>query len=322
MQLAVFVITFSVAIGLFVNFLAGAPGNRKLKAHLVEFYIAVEAGDWAALYQMPASALYNFMNHFLGERHFSIRYFIQTFKISLTATLFLFAVSFSYAYAEVLILGDRCPTPPLYRFLQIPLYMSDLLVFVVPINFVADYFTWSLSQAALGRISKARGRTPIIILLVAPIAMIALLFVLYAIYLPISIIVQMSSMGRHYDLQLFVSEFIFILNGNLANIFGLIALPREPFYLACTGRPHTQFMISYIQTFQILAIETIIPIALLLVSTIFGALVYWTRPLTQKPLGVIISRLDSSEKPVIAILAGGLAIIAGLLSALIAYLKN
>lgn len=322
MQLAVIIITFSVALGLFINFLGGAPGNRKLKDGLVDFYISVEAGDWAALYQRPANSLYNFMNYLLGERQTSSRYILRTLKISLSATLLLFVISYSYEYVRVLVVGGACPPPPLYRFFQIPFYMWDFLAFVFAINFIADYFSWSLSQRALSHLSKSRGLFPFMIVLMAPIAMIGLLYILYSIYLPISIIVQMRNLGRQYDWYLFASDFIFIMKGNFGNIASLFSFPREPFYLGCTGRPHTQFMISYIQTFQLLAIETIIPIALLLVSTMFGAFAYWSRPLTRKPLSLIIARLDSSEKPIIAVLVGALTVFAGLLSALIAYLKS
>jgi hypothetical protein len=73
---------------------------------------------------------------------------------------------------------------------------------------------------------------------------------------------------------------------------------------------------------RILAVEVTIPLILLCISTVFGVLVYATRPFTQKPISLIVNRLEESSKPVLVAAAGVISAILAALSAISTYMKS
>jgi hypothetical protein len=315
MSFTILVLTFLIAFGGFVDFLIGPPGHRRVKEQLVKFYVALEEGDWTMLYRRPANALFQLMNKLLGPNQFSIRYIFRTLAMSVGMTLLLFVTSMTWTYVTVAISETRCPVPPITQFFQIFPYMGDFLIFIFVINFIFDYFSWSLTQRTLHHLSNSRGFTPIAISLLAPLVIVVLLYVIYSIYLPLSIVVQMNKLGGGFGFDQFRQIFLANIHTNLH----LIQIPRLPFHLNCPTRSHTFFSLSYISTMQILAIETVIPIGLLFASTIFGILAYLTKPLTKRPASLLVERIDSSEQRATVVVLGFAAAILALLIALMKY---
>jgi hypothetical protein len=318
MPLTVLILTFVVSVGWFIDFLLGAPGNRKLKDQLANFYVSLEEGDWTALYRYPALALLRFMVHVVGENQFSTKYMTRTATISMVATILLFVMSMTWTYVYSAFTEQKCPIPPLWQFLQIPGYMSDFLIFVIVINIIFDYFSWSATQGCLRQIVSLQGIKPIIIVLLSPLAMLAVLYVLYCLYLPLAIMVQM----KHYGVHLYLDSLIRITRGNLLTILSFFSSPKSLFVLDCGSRDYTVFSISHINTMQILAVETVIPVALLFVSCVFGILAYITKPVTQRPLSFVVQRMDSSGQRVTVLLIGALVVVLALLAAVLKFQQS
>jgi hypothetical protein len=231
MPLAILIPTFVVAAGWLIDFLLGAPGNRKLKDVLANFYISLEEGDWTVLYRYPASALLQFMVHVVGPNPFSFRYFLRTTIVSAIATLLLFSVSLIWSYVHSIFTETKCPIPPLAQFLQIPAYMADFLFLAVLLNIIVDYFSWSITQVGLKRIAVLRGAKPVMLVLLTPVAVFVLLYIIYGLYLPLALITQEYGPSLTSAVkQLFPYH---MLSGTILHFF---STPRSLFVLDCANR--------------------------------------------------------------------------------------
>jgi hypothetical protein len=303
-----------VTTGWFIDFLLGAPGNRKLKDALATFYVSLEEGDWTVLYRYPASALLQFMVHVVGSRPFSPLYFVRTAIVSAIATLTLFVASMTWTYIYSTVTETHCLVPPLRQFVEIPVYMSNFIVWVILINIVVDYFSWSITQVGLKQLAMSRGRRPVIFVLVSPLAIFCMLYLIYCIYLPLAIIVQVGDRIRVNG-----ETFFRLIRGNLINILGFFSRPRSLFVLDCPTTDHTFFSISYFNTMQILAVETVIPFALLFIFCVLGIVAYLTKPVTKKPLSFLVQRMDSSGQRVTVLLVGALAVLSALFAAIVKF---
>jgi hypothetical protein len=307
------IIAILVALVGFIDFLVGEPGDRRLKQALVHFYVAMEAGDWSALYRYPARALLDFMQRWFGKRRFAIRYFLIAFILSTVLTTFFFVLSISVSYLLALKTETACEIPVFARFLQIPAYMAPFLLYIYIINIIFDYISWSLAQQALETLAESRGWKAVLVFSSMFAAAVLILFVMYTIYLPLSIIVEMQDHGFTFSF----SDFLKILQMNVTMNWRLFQLPQPIFDIDCS-KGYSIFSITYIGTMQILALETMLPFVLLLISTGFGLLIYVLRPLARKPLSFAIERLESSPKHIV-VLIGGFVI--GVLTLAVALIK-
>jgi hypothetical protein len=304
MPLTILILTIVATAGWFIDFLLGAPGNRKLKETLASFYISLEEGDWTVLYRYPASALLKFMVHVVGPNPFSFRYFLRTTLVSAVATLLLFSASLIWSYVYSIFTETNCPIPPVSQLLQIPAYMSDFLLYAILLNIFVDYFSWSLTQTGLKRLAVLRGPKPILLVLLVPLGVFVLLYIIYSLYLPLALITQLYGPGIAHAIKIIPYH---MLSGTILSFF---SIPRSLFVLDCTTLPdHTFFSISNLNTMQILALETIIPIALLFIFCVLGIAIYITRPFTQRPVSFLVQRLDSSGQRVTVLLAGALMVL-------------
>jgi hypothetical protein len=309
MPLAILIFTFLASLGWCADILLGSPGNRKLKDTLTNFYVSLEEGDWTVLYRYPASALLAFMVHVVGPNPFSFRYFLKTTVVSAIATISLFSLSLIWSYAYSIFTETKCPVPPISQFLEIPAYMAEFLFYAVLLNIVVDYFSWSMTQVALKRIAVWRGYKPVLLVLLTPIAMFVLLYIIYGLYLPLALISQQYGPSLALAVKIFPHH---MLRGTVLEFF---SPPKTLFVLDCANTDHTLFSISNLHTMQILAVETIIPMALLFTFCVLGIVIYVTKPFTQRPLSFLVQRIDSSGRTVTALLAGALFALAALMFA-------
>jgi hypothetical protein len=145
------------------------------------------------------------------------------------------------------------------------------------------------------------------------VAAVLILFIMYTIYLPLSIIVEMQDLGFKPSFP----DFLQILRTNAKTNWQFFSFPRPLFRIAC-AQGYSIFSITYIGTMQILALETMLPFVLFLISTSFGLLICLVRPLARKPLSFAIERLESSPKHIV-VLIGRLVI--GVLTLAVALIK-
>jgi hypothetical protein len=151
------IIAILAALVDFIDFLVSEPGDKRLKQALVDFYVAMEAGDWSALYRYPAKALLNFMQRWFGTRRFAIRYFLMTFIVSTRSHY----PSFSALHVTVIpvCLNERnnmrgsgicalSTNSSLYGSFSI-LYLFTNIIFV--------YISWSLTQQAFKTLAESKG---------------------------------------------------------------------------------------------------------------------------------------------------------------------
>lgn len=318
MPLTVLIFAILVALGGLIDFIVGDSGDRKAKERMAEYYVAVGDGDWTLLYRYPCSQLLRFMSYILGPDSLSARCILVTAVLSLLMTAIFFSLSMISSYVHSILVDVRCPVPGVAQFLEIPGYMSPFLFYIAAINIVFDYCSWTVTRWGLRILSVDRSYKSVTVAIAIPLLAGLLLWSMYAIYLPLTIKVQANMMGVPFDWKAFLQ----IGRANLQNLAGLFSAPHYLFVLACGG-DHSIFDISFINTMQILATETLIPIVLFLASSVVGLVVYLTRSLTGRLVSYALERLDdNSSKHVCTVVAGLISLIYALLAAVTSYRKG
>jgi hypothetical protein len=191
--------------------------------------------------------------------------------------------------------------------------MADFLFSAVLLNIVVDYFSWSITQVGLKRIAVWRGAKPVLFVLLTPIAVFVLLYIIYGLYLPLALVVQEYGPSLAHAVKILPYH---MLSGTIISFF---STPKPLFVLDCAKTDHTLFSVSNLNTMQILAVETIIPIALLFTFCALGIVIYITKPFTQRPISFLVQRIDSSGQRVTVLLAGALSVLAALFAAVVKF---
>lgn len=84
-----------------------------------------------------------------------------------------------------------------------------------------------------------------------------MLYLLYAVYLPIAILVELANDGFKFTIISAINDFWKILYTNYGNLGEFFRFAGQPLFgLDCRDQTHTLFSISFFKTFQLLAVET------------------------------------------------------------------
>jgi hypothetical protein len=318
MPLTALIFAILIAAGGLLDVWIGDSGDRKLKDRIVEYWVAAQQGDWTQLYRYPAGALLRFMDRLLGPRAFRMRYIVRTAVLSICLTAMFFILSMTVSYGHALLTEKRCPVPGIGQFLEIPAYMSTFLFYVALVNFAFDFFSWTATRWGLRVLSGGSGCHALMLAVAFPLFGAALLWSMYAIYLPLTIKVQANMEGIPFNWNAFLQ----IFRVNLKHIADFFSTPHYLFRIDCgTGR--SIFGISFLSTMQILATETMIPVVLLLVSSVFGIAAYHTRRVTGPFIVQVLERLsDNASKHIFAVVGTLISLVYALLAAIVTYHKS
>jgi hypothetical protein len=238
----------------------------------------------------------------LGANPLSLRYLLRTALLSLSLSALFFCAAMIWTYIHVLLTEKRCPVPGLGQFLEIPGFMKPFLIDMAVFNIAFDYMAWAATMWGLKKLLDSRGLRSLLILLLFPFFGVGMLWLLYALYMPIAVSVEAEIEGRG---PLFATQMAQIFRANFHNMSNFFTTPRYLFVIGCPANPvgfmprgevldHPIFSISFLNTMQIVATETMLPILLLILACTIGLLIYITRPVTKAPLEVIVSRLEES----------------------------
>ena len=312
-----------------MDFLVGKKGDESLKQRLANFFYKVGYGDWTALYKYPAGALLRFMTNVLGPKAFSFRYILRTALLSVSLSTLLFCLAMIWSYIHVILTEKHCPVPGLGQFLEIPSFMKPFLIDMALFNIAFDYVSWTATRWGLKVLLATRGFASLLILLFFPVFGTGLLWLLYALYLPMAISVEAEILGRG---QLVAAQMAQIFRANFGNIYRMFTTPHYLFVIGCPERPvgmaplgqaadHAVFSISFIQTMQIVATETMLPIVLLILACAFGFLIYAMRPVTKRPLELLLDRLEGSPSRLFVTVGTLVGAIGTIIKAIVDYYK-
>jgi hypothetical protein len=191
-------ITILLSLATLADFLLGVSGDRRFRNSLVNFYIALEEGDWTVLYRTPASGVLRFMNRFLGSKPLTVRYFVRSAFTSVCFTFVLLCLSLLLSYVHSAITTTRCTLPGFYQLLQVPAFIDKFLIAIFATNIVVDYFSWSSTQRLLRVLSTNRSYVAAFIIALTVVMVLATVFLMYLFYLPLSIMFGVWSMGRSF----------------------------------------------------------------------------------------------------------------------------
>jgi hypothetical protein len=86
----IFALVTLVALGRFVDFVIGSRGTRRLKDRFVEFYVAVEVGNWSSLLSFGSDLYLKYLNSLIGKSIIRPKPLLMVFvySISLNSTVF------------------------------------------------------------------------------------------------------------------------------------------------------------------------------------------------------------------------------------------
>jgi hypothetical protein len=309
----ILVIAILISLGQFSDFLLGSRGNRNIKDRLEKFYFSIELGDWSLLYRFPANALLRFIYKLTGSRILSLRFALKTIIISIIMTaLFLISyLTFVYIQAVVHHHTDKCPAPPfLMTFVGVPVYLSGVLRDVFCANAVFDILTWSVTIVGLRIVNTSVAPfKSLLTILITILLCVALIHVLSALYLPISLAHGLAN----YNVPFFLKDYLqFFRNELFENPFQQEFSFRSFITVGCYLPPAHPFGISVIALTQFAALEALLPVILFVLTCLLGTIVYVTRPFTRKPVSLVVERLASSNNAcatVASLLSGALAVI-------------
>jgi hypothetical protein len=271
------VVAWTMTLGLlgsFGDFALGKQGNADLRTRLSRLNEDAQ-GDWRGLYQVPARLFGQFVLHGLRTR-----------PISSAAIL----ISINVIYAFIMIWLTDGTTPLAFFQAAAGAPRMILLLFA---NLAPDALGWGASAFIIARIGSASS--------VRAIALVVGALLLWAF---------------NWWAQSFFISFVF--NGGLSG-----TLPEDTLHMstglmrfALTGHAGHNGVGGYLFVTRglILGLGMLsgIPLAIYLLGTLLGVILFIGRPILQRPWSVVLARLSESDKPVLTmcgLLAGAIGVV-------------
>ena len=292
----VVILLLLVALGNLFDFLIGPPGQRRLKDRLVEWYVVIAGGKWTGIVQSSARTMNLFLNHLLGITNISTK---GVLRASIIGTILMFSVL-------VISLGIHFP---FIKFMasdrKVLLWNSFNIFCVVVANVALDVISLFLTRYVIRKLEQTSTNGRLLLLLLFQ-GIVIYILVATVMTLTESVMLVFSG-GAFIGLQANIAEKLVMVRNLFFNLFPLLL--RNPWK---HGRGMKFGETSLLIFGAIAAVPLIFSILILLAS--------WTlqisRRLTQRPLALLLERLEGSPKGLFTTICVGLSVIAGLLAAL------
>jgi hypothetical protein len=315
MAWTIFGLVTLVALGRFVDFLLGDQGTRRLKDRLVAYYVTIAEGDWSEIFRTASGVYLAYLDRIFGNKVVSARFLLAmlTYSVPLTLVILLSVFGFeggSFYYAV--------------RFATHSNLMQAFGV-VVAVNFVIDLTSIAMLVLVLRTLKLRAGlRTLIIFVLAAGFT-----------YFLVTRAIGLSSAA-----MLVLVDFIdappgpdalpcvHFFQGGGARIddptfHKTTDWPCLAYYVLATfWHPGRYFIFwsstgfKYIFNVAEFSFAVALPMSLYVLVLLTSVMIYYSRSVTQKPLALILTRLEAAKPGLFTILSSALALIVGMLTAL------
>lgn len=257
----------------FLGFLIGKKGDRHIRDRLLDFYIAVH-GDWKALYQGPASLTASYMRSLFGRSILAYVFFI--FVYSLIATAILTALHLNLAIPD----GVDSAGPILTGDGGFD-FETLVLMYLAP-NLMGDLVAWTLSLWLFSLLSKSG----------------VLQAVAVSVAIMLSAVFSFVFVAR---LQIWDWQSVESFDWSIPSVWRDGGYTTEYIRLSNalfeTGLMSEGFTFDY---WGAVPAAVFLPAILLSATILFGVVAITLRRFLERPLTMVLERLDADEKPVMA----------------------
>lgn len=252
--------------------------DKAIRDRLADWYVYIADGDWSRLFVYSAGTTERFLSYLFGSRLLSVRYFLTASAIAFIVNVVVLSRIGGYSVYDV----EVAP---------------GLTSALVGLNVFIDVTALALSRLYFRKIAQRKH----------PRVLLDLVVIFGIGYLAVAV---------GYGFILLVG----MIHGDIAHV-GLTALDNAGLFLMCLLWPGI-IIADVSQARQYWSFWMPGPAAfstILLFAAYFGTvLVYFTRPIIQKPLAAMLEHLASVKSGVLPTVLGGLAAV----SALLGYFKN
>jgi hypothetical protein len=285
-----------VALGNLIDFILGPPGQRKIKDRLVEWYVAVADGNWAEIVHSSARTTSRFLDHLLGIRIVSMKAIGLTGIASciVTALVLSIALGFNFSFLKFIVSDSK-----------VGFWNGFNMLCIIAANATVDLVSIAFTRYLLKEVGEAnKSRTLIFALLVQVVF--TYVSVVFVMALSESIMLIFSG-GAFIGLEAGFLERIRMIRTLFLAFFPKVFLSpwREGAAMNFGG---TNLLIFGC----IAALPTLFSAFVLLAAWTLQS----TRKFTQRPVALVIERLEGSPKGLFTTISVALSALAGLVGAL------
>jgi hypothetical protein len=283
-----FILSAIVALGNFADFLIGTKGQRRLKDRLIAWYLELSESDWSKFVKIAARATADYVNRTFGPHFFTPRFLVRACSLSFLVSSLLLVAALSIAAGS------------LEKGLEI--LFATRFFRAVPVILVAncaiDLMSLAITRSVMKHVtvSTSKLRTLGVLLVVAGIAYVA---VALAVLLTVpSTIVGLTLKDAELPDPLTIWRRLI-----MAKVSEAFSSPWDA-KMTIGGINFSVFSIAaaFGAWFHILVLSS-------------SYLLWLSRPVTQKPILLLVTRLEEAPKGLFTTLGIALAAIVGLIAA-------
>lgn len=285
-----------VAIGNLVDFLLGPPGQRRLKDRLVDWYVLVAGGTWTGIVQSSARTASEFFSHLFGARTLSSRAIAIAGIGScfLTALVLLISLGLNFWFVRFL------ASDPKVRF-----WNCFNMFCIVGANAIVDVGSVALTRRALKTIERTNSNRSLALVLLTQ-AILTYISLVFVMALTESVMLIFSG-GAFIGLQAAFSRKLQMVRTLFFALFPTILKDPWKEGSAMSFGGTNLFIFGCIA-----ALPALFSVFVLAASGTLRA----SRRFTQRPIALLLERLEGSRKGLFTIISVALSTIAGLIAAL------
>lgn len=292
MALLLLVLATIIALGKFVDFLLGDRGNRNLKDGLVRFYVRIAEGDWSDIFRWSAEKYRAFVSSYLAESMWSYRFFWATLVYSSVLT--------SIVYFSIAALDHRSLVLAAKYWLSQPLLWESYAC-LLTVNYVIDLVALAVLIGLLRSIaarSRAFWLLHLAVALIVTYALLGIAVQAARMMLSLTLSESIPLLVRFWSFFRLMANVDFVTMFNPFGSNAVFAFGNYHFY--------GLYLLNFSIAFPMVLYSTILA---------FAFLVYYTRPITQRPLSLLLERLEGAKSGLFTTLTSAVAVIIGILTA-------
>lgn len=302
----------------FLDFLFDQKGNKALRKFLFISWYAVQ-GDWLILYQSPARAVSEFLNHAIGIKwsRRAIHILLYTTTITLDVTVIPDIIGFTSACWS----ANEIDCDPASDLLTYSYWAHKIAGQTLP-NYIADMVSWIATQTLLFKITTSKPAKAVLMVFLA----LGIGFLAYVIANTIrhaqsfrlsDILTGVSaSLTDYHTLALLMPEWLKKL------LFHYCYLSKnrasDPTSSSdetrCFDAPRIILAGEHTYSdYNFVPLLPLIPLAIFAFAVVVGTLIYVSRPLLGRPFTFLLERLESSPRHLLTLIGVGLVGLAAII---------
>ncbi len=291
MTFAIFILTSCIALGHFCDFLIGEKGQRRVKDRLIDAYVHLSEPNWTRIIQSSASSYLRYLHKLFGKIMFTKKFIVSVFVYSLGFYLlvWIFRASADGGWG-------------LFRFYDQyhDVHVIDATIYAIILlsNMTIDMLSIRVTMLGLKSVCLFRYYVATFCFIVS--SSLAWLGLCLG-NLSVEIALELNTRPQDFDGIFGGIYWLYLIFGQDLKYRGIIY-----FFFGGLLQP---------SSYRVFSLQIIIPITTFFI-VVFGAFViYFLRPVLQRPLLLVVERLEKSKSGICTSLASVLGALVASLTA-------